>query len=238
MNIQTRLTRLLGIVGCVFALLTSQSTAQDTLIEIDLSVANQVTITATDAPSLLTISGSNVTGFYLENFFPVDGTGLSETLVVGDLTPAENTSDMTPNLFRSGAADPGLNIWSLTVGPTMDFVAGARAFVGSGTWTLDDDNYAEFLAATPTGDIYFPADAVDDIPDAVIIGGYIIIDGDTPCDNQVGDVNADGSVDLLDIAPFVDAVVSGAFVCEADLDASGDVDLLDVAPFVELVTGG
>ena len=52
-----------------------------------------------------------------------------------------------------------------------------------------------------------------------------------------GDVNGDGTIDLLDVAPFVDALTSGTFVPEADVNCDGEVNLLDVNPFVDLLTG-
>ena len=52
-----------------------------------------------------------------------------------------------------------------------------------------------------------------------------------------GDLNRDGAIDLLDVAPFVDAITSGEFVAAADIDCNGTVNLLDVAPFVDLLTG-
>ena len=52
----------------------------------------------------------------------------------------------------------------------------------------------------------------------------------------VGDVNGDGQVDLLDVAPFIEAITSGTFVAEADINGDGSVDLLDVGPFVDLLT--
>ena len=53
----------------------------------------------------------------------------------------------------------------------------------------------------------------------------------------IGDVNCDGIIDLLDVAPFVEAV-TGGFNSKADINQDGTVDLLDVAPFVDLLTGG
>ena len=53
-----------------------------------------------------------------------------------------------------------------------------------------------------------------------------------------GDVNMDGSVNLLDVAPFVDALSNGTFIQEADVNCDEMVNLLDVAPFVELLAGG
>lgn len=54
----------------------------------------------------------------------------------------------------------------------------------------------------------------------------------------VGDVNGDGLVDLLDVAPFVLAIADGIFVAEADINNDGIVNLLDVDPFVALLSGG
>ncbi|MEM9410018.1 MAG: dockerin type I domain-containing protein, partial [Planctomycetota bacterium] len=54
----------------------------------------------------------------------------------------------------------------------------------------------------------------------------------------VGDVNCDGVVDLLDVAPFVDLISSGGFSEKADINGDGLVDLLDVQPFVMILSGG
>ncbi len=54
----------------------------------------------------------------------------------------------------------------------------------------------------------------------------------------LGDVNLDGSVNLLDVAPFVALLTSGNFQAEADINQDGIVNLLDVAPIVAILTGG
>lgn len=51
----------------------------------------------------------------------------------------------------------------------------------------------------------------------------------------IGDVNGDGNVNLLDVAPFVDLLSLGGFQEEADINQDGNVDLLDVGPFVMLL---
>ncbi len=51
----------------------------------------------------------------------------------------------------------------------------------------------------------------------------------------VGDVNRDESVDLLDVDPFVDLLVSGGYDPRADVNADQVVNLLDVDPFVMLL---
>lgn len=54
----------------------------------------------------------------------------------------------------------------------------------------------------------------------------------------IGDVNLDGVVNLLDVAPFVDLISNGIFQAEADINGDGNVNLLDVSGFVELLSGG
>lgn len=54
----------------------------------------------------------------------------------------------------------------------------------------------------------------------------------------LGDVNLDGNVDLLDVAPFVALLNEGGYQIEADINYDGSVNLLDVAPFVDLLSGG
>ena len=53
----------------------------------------------------------------------------------------------------------------------------------------------------------------------------------------LGDINLDGAVDLLDVAPFVDLLATGGFQAEADINGDGEVNLLDVNGFVKLLGG-
>ena len=57
-------------------------------------------------------------------------------------------------------------------------------------------------------------------------------------DCLIGDVNLDGSVDLLDVTPFVTLLTTGEFQKEGDINEDGAVNLLDVTPLVELLSGG
>ncbi len=58
------------------------------------------------------------------------------------------------------------------------------------------------------------------------------------CEFDLGDVNQDGIVSLLDVDPFVTVLTGGSFQCEADVNEDGVVSLLDVDPFVALLAGG
>ena len=53
----------------------------------------------------------------------------------------------------------------------------------------------------------------------------------------LGDVNCDGTVNLLDVAPFIELINSGGFSDKADINGDGTLDLLDVGPFVDLLSG-
>lgn len=55
-------------------------------------------------------------------------------------------------------------------------------------------------------------------------------------DLGTGDVNLDGFVNKLDVAPFVEVLMSAEYQVEADINCDGSVDLFDVQPFVELMT--
>ena len=52
-----------------------------------------------------------------------------------------------------------------------------------------------------------------------------------------GDINCDGSADLLDVSPFIKLLIGGEFMEAADFDGDGQITLLDVDPFVEALSG-
>ena len=52
----------------------------------------------------------------------------------------------------------------------------------------------------------------------------------------LGDVNLDGTVNFLDITPFIAAVSGGSTQAEADINGSGTVDFLDITPFIALLS--
>lgn len=58
----------------------------------------------------------------------------------------------------------------------------------------------------------------------------------TTAGGECGDVNLDGSVNFLDIAPFIAALSAGTFQAEADCNEDGQVNFLDIAPFIVRLT--
>ena len=155
------------------AVFCASSANAQVLLNVDLDPSNlTITISSTGGLSAATISGSDTTGFYLENFFGGATSAVAETFLFGDLTSALNTSDGTPNLFRGGTTDPGLNVFSYTDDPFSDFTAGTVAFSGTASWGLSQATFDDIAGGATSGNIYFPADTVDDIPGATLLGTY------------------------------------------------------------------
>ena len=153
------------------ALVAPVSVRAATLLVVDLDTPNQITIAATDGLSAATVSGPDVIGFYMDQFYPADPlVNPSGSPVVGDLTSAQNTSNGFQNLWNSTGF--GLNVWAYTDDPTSDFVAGLIAFSGSATWTLDPGDYAAMLGGPASGLIYFPADDDFDLSNATVLGEW------------------------------------------------------------------
>lgn len=165
----------LAIALALSAFATTRAQAE-LLLLIDLSVVNQLKITATTGNSAATSSGSDSDGFYLEGFFNSTVTAtIGGTRLSGDLTHFENTSDNSPELWRTDNNDPGLNLYSYTGDVSSTFTTGNQAFTGSGTWELDSAAYALALAGSGGGNIYFTADAVSNIAGADLIGEWVVV---------------------------------------------------------------
>jgi hypothetical protein len=167
------------------------------LLTVDLSVPNQVTITATSGVSEADASGSTTTGFLFENFFSNAGTqGVGTPTIVGTatLTAASVPADGSPSLFRGSDTDAGLNIWSYSATGTTTFTTGQVAFSGSATWSISPALYAAMLTAPTSGNLYFPADTSDDIAGAVLLGTYAVTTGGSGGDPAIA-VNP-GSLDF------------------------------------------
>ena len=170
--------RLLGhcFLVCVLMVSTAQAAV---VLQLDLSTVNQVTISATTGLSLASVSGSDSTGVYLKDFFGnrVFSTSGSTRLAGANLVYFNATSDGSPSLFRS-SGDPGLNIWSMDndTPSTASFTSGVQAFKGSATWSLTAQQYAVFLQAPTSGDIYAFADTIDDLNGGPqLIGQYSFV---------------------------------------------------------------
>lgn len=145
------------------------------VLEVDLTVVNQITITATGAAASADSSTSEFTGFYLADV-QTAAAGLSGvSLVAGDLVTANENSDLSPNLFSAGTS-VGLNVWDPSDGGTLTTTNGSTAFSGSATWDVDAATYATLVSGNAGGEVYNGADTDDDIAaGAVNVGQWRII---------------------------------------------------------------
>ena len=175
--------RKLLLILTVVAMFAPVSAKADILLVVDLSVTNQLTITATTEAAEISITGEDfLTGSYLENFFvaPNGSTAAASfspaVAGTGNLTVAGETATNSPGLLRFGGTDPGLNLFALASDQEATFTAGQTAFTGSATWTLTPDDYASALAGgDQVGNIFFPASSVGDISGLTRIGQFSVV---------------------------------------------------------------
>ena len=52
----------------------------------------------------------------------------------------------------------------------------------------------------------------------------------------IGDANCDGTVNFLDITPFIALLTSDDFKPEADIDGNGVINFLDITPFIAILS--
>ena len=53
----------------------------------------------------------------------------------------------------------------------------------------------------------------------------------------LGDVNCDGDINFLDIAPFIMLLANGDYNEKADIRQDGEVNFLDIGPFITILSG-
>ena len=146
-----------------------------TLLSIDLSVENQLTINAEPGLASASVGGRDLTGIYLSNFYAGAGLFPTSSLISGNFTTANNPSNNNPLLWRASANDLGLNIYEFSTDNRVSITAGQQAFTGSATWSISNAIYTDMLAGGGTfGSIYFAADSADDLRRATLIGEFSV----------------------------------------------------------------
>ena len=94
------------------------------------------------------------------------------------------------------------------------------------------DSFGSILRPAASTQIRFFAFSGDVGFDESVIFDEIIV-----ASELLGDVNDDGAVNLLDIAPFVESLQFGPYMVKADINQDGLINLLDVQPFIDLLAG-
>ncbi len=195
-------------------------------------------------PNAMTSFGSEIGQFFQWNdTFGTDGIGRTMELGIA----ASAAGPMSMRVAEEGEViDPATFVGQLNAAGTAPMDIGV-AGNGNTTLTTFHGSGSAFIAVRPLeapGNLYwFRCTFTDQGPITYLEGQYgdageaLTVGGKAGCDADPGDVNRDGNVDILDVAPFVDAI-TGDFDCAADVNGDGAVDILDVAPFVALLTGG
>ena len=150
-----------------------------------------------------------------------------------------DTSKLSVKLDGPNFAQSGLHVFDeplvingelrLDVGESFEASIGDRYTVLTAPDFLDSqfDNYTQTSAIANETIYVFDVQYRDDKIDVVV--AEILVPGD---------INGDGTVDLTDVQPFVEAISSGNYLPQADLNGDGEVNLLDVQIFVALLSGG
>ena len=125
-------------------------------------------------------------------------------------------------------------------GTSARWLRGYDATDGALLWQIDLPDENGIGTTFPGFDVAFTPDSRT----AYVTTSYFATAGDYGYlyaidigDVIYGDVNQDGVVNLLDVAPFVERISTGSYQAEADINGDGLVNLLDVAPFVGLLGG-
>ena len=66
---------------------------------------------------------------------------------------------------------------------------------------------------------------------------YFLVTSLVSADVVLGDVDLNGVVNFLDIAPFIGVLSTVEFQAEADTNQSGEVNFLDISPFIAILAG-
>lgn len=124
-----------------------------------------------------------------------------------------------------------------------EFDNSASVLLGNGDGTFETQNLLAklgFFGGRTLAVADFDGDGWTDVAVTVVsASGFnmVVWPNASPNNPLLGDINQDGVVDLLDVGPFVDLLVSGGFQSEGDIDGDGKITLLDVEPFVDLLSG-
>ena len=189
-------------------------------------------------------------------FGPTAGAGSPLGLIVRENTPAPGVDDGATfdNFTFRNSSSPSLN-----ASGDISFVAELRTGTGD---VVDESNDAglftavdgEFQLVVREGDLFTvtlpDGSSTEDRTISSIVfsqngmndAGMLVFLLNFTDDTQgifiadfsvlLGDVNRDGVVNFLDIAPFVSVLSRREFQAEADINEDGEVNFLDIAPFI------
>ncbi|MEM9411944.1 MAG: trypsin-like serine protease, partial [Planctomycetota bacterium] len=209
-----------GESGSIFLYYDTMTSEVDTGIFLDISTSIPGVIEFTNAESF---------------DFDILAAGVPFSVRWGDAFG--ELGDVTPNFideFGAFSVVGGTGILNQNTGPT---------FLDEGYDPMADAFLFGRVDYTVVGAVGDVVDITATAGDLGIVNAGMLVDSTigmasiVVTDFLLGDVNCDGVVDLLDVAPFVDLLSTSGFSPKADINQDGIVDLLDVGPFVDLLSG-
>lgn len=173
-----------------------------------------------DTDIVTTISGLTPGDSYLIDFIHTNTFGGTRLPYNVGFTPTDTVRVGDTNVFQAWLDElafqtPTLRVWDQEVGTTTADGSGEiKVYIN--------------LIAQGAGD------------DEAFYGGNQGYNGVSfsPVETTLlGDVNLDGTVNFLDIGPFIAVLTAGGDQAEADIDENGIVNFLDISPFVVILGG-
>lgn len=140
-------------------------------------------------------------------------TGLDDGLLYDVTGGGVFNNNNFDTVWTSGAATATTDSTSTTGGEFVTLSELATDGSGNLSVTVTRNAVQIFFAG-----VTIEATAVNDNPDFLL-----------------GDVSLDGSVNFLDISPFIAVLSAGQFQAEADIDGNGAVNFLDISGFIALL---
>jgi hypothetical protein len=201
-----------------------------------------------------TIGNTSSTAVILGEFSGLGGfIGGGDMFALGDLRPGASPASvlMDGNVFLGSTTDTFIELSGLRIGEFDQMVVTGDLFLGGdlfvellGDFALGYNMQFEIVDVrgvlsgqfTGTGE----GDLVGNYGGHDLFVSYVGGDGNNVAlftKGIAGDVNLDGNANGLDVDPFVNVLLSGAYQAGADINQDGEVNGLDVDPFVAAVLG-
>lgn len=228
-------------LACVGMMTAATASAQE-VIEgtfVEATAANTVAVSDGDAPLDAGWIAGQPGGIY--------GTGFNHNLLpeevvttIGGFTPGDeyNIGMVYTNLsfFSNDNLAAGHTSGALTNVPADHALVVGGALGSAGSATAYDLNIGP-QTVNADGELQL---FVDDSSASNFAGFFLAYKGITfdkvMSMTLLGDVNLDGTVNFLDINPFIGVLSSGGFQAEADCDESGAVNFLDITVFIAILS--
>ena len=191
--------------------------------------------------------------------------GNSVTLTAGRYIFEDIVSDFSLNVLNFDTTSGNIDLYvaadNFAFDELIQAIDGDSLFVGSdipdpqlsnnifmeaaGNLTIGTEFYGTAFA--PNGDVTI--ENFSTITGRVFAGGNVTVEnldittvGESdvvivPTTDLLGDLNQDGDVNFLDLAPFIAALASNTYSAEADCNQDGVLNFLDIASFIAILTG-